>query len=118
MIAPRASIHPIAPDTWRVSIALPPELFPGGFSFNQYLVVDERPLLFHTGPKKLFGLVRGQIETVLPVARLRYIAFCTWRPTSADRWPTSLRWRPRRSRSAAASGPWWTSTTWSRCPRW
>lgn len=75
MNAPRASIHPIAPDTFRISIAMPPELFPGGFSFNQYLVVDERPLLFHTGPKKLFGLVRGRIETVLPVERLRYIAF-------------------------------------------
>lgn len=75
MNAPHASIRTIAPDTWRVSIALPPELFPGGFSFNQYLVVDERPLLFHTGPRKLFGLVREQIETVLPIARLRYIAF-------------------------------------------
>jgi len=75
MNVPRASIDPIAPDTWRISIALADELLPGGFSFNQYLVVDERPLLFHTGPKKLFGLVRGRIETVLPVERLRYIAF-------------------------------------------
>jgi len=33
------------------------------------------PLLFHTGPKKLFPLIRQQIETVLPLARLRYIAF-------------------------------------------
>jgi flavorubredoxin len=68
-------MHPVAPDTWRISVAMPPELFPGGFSFNQYLVVDERPLLFHTGPKKLFGLICEQIETVLPVDRLRYIAF-------------------------------------------
>jgi flavorubredoxin len=75
MTTPRASLHSIAPDTWRISIAMPPELFPGGFSFNQYLVVDERPLLFHTGPKKLFGLVREQIEKVLPIERLRYIAF-------------------------------------------
>ncbi|KQT10931.1 MBL fold metallo-hydrolase [Ramlibacter sp. Leaf400] len=75
MNAPHASIHPIAPDTWRISVAMPPELFPGGFSFNQYLVVDERPLLFHTGPKKLFGLVRQQIEKVMPLERLRYIAF-------------------------------------------
>lgn len=74
---PQASIHPIASDTWRISVAMPPSVIPipGGFSFNQYLVVDERPLLFHTGPKKLFGLVREQIETVLPVSRLRYIAF-------------------------------------------
>lgn len=72
--APRASINKITADTYRISIALP-DMMPGGFSFNQYLVVDEMPLLFHTGPKKLFALVCEQIETVLPVAELRYIAF-------------------------------------------
>jgi flavorubredoxin len=71
---PIASINKIADDTYRISIALP-EMMPGGFSFNQYLVVDEMPLLFHTGPKKLFSLIREQIETVLPVSKLRYIAF-------------------------------------------
>lgn len=74
MNAPQASIHEIAPDTYRISVAVPPSAFPGGFSFNQYLVVDDQPLLFHTGPKKMFGLVRGQIEKVMPVSRLRYVA--------------------------------------------
>ena len=69
-----ASINEIGTDTYRISVALP-DIFPGGFSFNQYLVVDEKPLLFHTGPKKLFPLVRAQIETVIPVSKLRYIAF-------------------------------------------
>ena len=69
-----ASIDEVAPETYRVSVALPDAL-PGGFSFNQYLVVDEMPLLFHTGPKKLFPLIREQIESVLPLSRLRYIAF-------------------------------------------
>ena len=68
------SIDPIAPDTYRINIPLPDAL-PGGFSFNQYLVVDERPLLFHTGPRKLFPLIREQIEKVLPLSKLRYIAF-------------------------------------------
>jgi flavorubredoxin len=68
------SITELAPDTYRVSVPLPDAL-PGGFSFNQYLVVDEMPLLFHTGPKKLFPLIRKQIEKVLPLERLRYIAF-------------------------------------------
>jgi flavorubredoxin len=75
MNAPSASIQPVAPDTYRISVAMPPQIFPGGFSFNQYLVVDEKPLLFHTGPKKLFGLICEQIEKVLPVSQLRYIAF-------------------------------------------
>jgi len=45
----------------------------GRFSFNQYLVVDEQPLLFHTGPRKMFPLVREAIEAVLRPERLRYI---------------------------------------------
>lgn len=75
MNAPRASITPIAPDTYRISVPLPPEVFPGGFSFNQYLVVDDKPLLFHTGPRRLFEQVCEQIEKVMPVSKLRYIAF-------------------------------------------
>jgi flavorubredoxin len=74
-MTPNATIDEIARDTYRISIAMPPSVIPGGFSFNQYLVVDERPLLFHTGPRKLFGLVRAQIEKVMPASRLRYIAF-------------------------------------------
>jgi flavorubredoxin len=75
MNAPRASIHTIGPDTYRISVAIPPPMIPGGFSFNQYLVVDARPFLFHTGPRKLFGLVSEQIEKVLPISQLRYISF-------------------------------------------
>lgn len=75
MNTPSASIHPIVPDTYRISVAMPPEIIPGGFSFNQYLVVDDKPLLFHTGPKRLFGLICEQIEKVIAVSQLRYIAF-------------------------------------------
>jgi flavorubredoxin len=46
-----------------------------GFSFNQYLVVDDEPLLFHTGLRKMFPLVREAVASVLPPERLRYIAF-------------------------------------------
>jgi hypothetical protein len=35
---------------------------------------DREPLLFHTGWRKLFPLVREAIATVMPVERLRYIA--------------------------------------------
>ena len=47
----------------------------GGFSFNQCLIGDDAPLLFHTGPRKMFPLVREAVEAVLPVANLRYIGF-------------------------------------------
>jgi flavorubredoxin len=48
---------------------------PGGFSFNQYLIVDDEPLLFHTGPRRMFRFVRGAIASVMPIERLRWIGF-------------------------------------------
>jgi flavorubredoxin len=45
----------------------------GEFNFNQYLIVDDAPMLFHTGQRQLFPLVREAIESVMPVDRLRYI---------------------------------------------
>ena len=46
-----------------------------GFSYNQYLVLDEAPLLFHTGPRRMFPLVREAVAAVMPVERLRYVGF-------------------------------------------
>jgi flavorubredoxin len=43
------------------------------FSFNQYLVVDEEPLLYHTGMRGLFPVVSGAIRTVMPLEQLRYL---------------------------------------------
>jgi flavorubredoxin len=68
-------IDEIARGIFRISTAVPPETMPGGFTFNQYLVKDEAPLLHHTGPRKLFPAVRNAIATVLPVESLRYISF-------------------------------------------
>lgn len=57
-------------------LATPVDL-PGdmAFSFNQYLIDDDEPLLFHTGPRRMFAAVREGVARVLPVARLRYVAF-------------------------------------------
>ena len=44
-------------------------------NFNQYLIADEEPLLFHTGPRVLVPLVAEEIGKVLPVDKLRYVAF-------------------------------------------
>ena len=66
------NIHEIASGIYRINT---PVNIPGGpqFNFNQYLVVDEDPLVFHTGPRQLFPLVREAIDSVMPVERLRYI---------------------------------------------
>jgi flavorubredoxin len=47
----------------------------GAFSFNQYLVVDDAPLLFHTGLRRMFPWVSEAIATVMPVERLEYLGF-------------------------------------------
>lgn len=44
-------------------------------AYNQYLIVDEQPLLFHTGLRRILPLVREAIERILPVQRLRYAGF-------------------------------------------
>ncbi|HYE39325.1 MAG TPA: MBL fold metallo-hydrolase, partial [Ramlibacter sp.] len=66
------NIHEIADGIYRINT---PVDLPDGqaFSFNQYLVIDDAPLLFHTGPRRMFPLVREAISAVMPVERLRYV---------------------------------------------
>ena len=67
------NVHEIAAGIFRINtpVTLPGDL---KFSFNQYLIVDDAPLLFHTGQRKLFPLVSEAIRAVLPLERLRYLA--------------------------------------------
>ena len=67
------TVDEVADEIYRIST---PITFPGGgFSFNQYLIVDDEPLLFHTGLRKIFPLVHEAVASVLPPQRLRHIAF-------------------------------------------
>ena len=58
---------------FRISTPLP--AVPGGFTFNQYLIRDDLPLLFHTGPRALFAAVQEAIATVMRPQDLRYVGF-------------------------------------------
>lgn len=70
------NVHEIAAGIYRISTPIPASQIPGGFTFNQILLVDDAPLLFHTGPRKMFPLVRQAVAHVLgDVARLRYVSF-------------------------------------------
>ena len=68
------NVAEVARGIYRINTAID---IPGGppFSFNQYLIDDDEPLLFHTGPRRLFPLVREAIATLLPPETLRWIAF-------------------------------------------
>jgi flavorubredoxin len=68
------NVHEIADGIYRINTPVEIEGV-GGFSFNQYLIIDDEVLLFHTGPRKMFPLVREGVASVLPVEKLRYIAF-------------------------------------------
>ena len=66
-------VHEIEDGIYRLNTPL--EIPGGAFSFNQYLVVDEAPLLFHTGPRKLFPSIREAVASVIDPATLRYVSF-------------------------------------------
>lgn len=65
------TIHEIENGIYRISVPVPE----ANFSFNQFLIVDDEPLLFHTGMRSLFPLVSSAIGAVMPLERLRYVAF-------------------------------------------
>jgi flavorubredoxin len=67
-------VDQIADRIYRISTFVP-EIGPTGFTFNQFLVDAEEPLLYHTGMRQLFPSVRAAVDEVLPVERLRWIAF-------------------------------------------
>jgi flavorubredoxin len=67
------NVQEIADGIFRINTPVAIPGGPGAFNFNQYLIVDEAPMLFHTGQRKLFPLVREAIAAVMPVERLRYL---------------------------------------------
>ena len=67
-------IHEIADGVFRLSTVVP-DAVPGGFTFNQYLLTGEEPLLFHTGARQLFPLVADAVAKVIDISDLRWISF-------------------------------------------
>jgi flavorubredoxin len=65
------AITEIAPDLYRISTYIP-EI---NLQFNQFLITDDEPLLFHTGMNSLFPLVHEAVASVIDPATLRWISF-------------------------------------------
>src|SRR5688572_14403545 len=65
------SVTEIAAYCYRISTYIP-EI---DLQFNQFLIKDEEPLLFHTGMKVLFPTVREAVETIIDPAKIRWISF-------------------------------------------
>ncbi|MBA3452867.1 MAG: MBL fold metallo-hydrolase [Deltaproteobacteria bacterium] len=69
-------IDEITDGIYRISTPVPPNPgLPAGFTFNQFLIVDDEPLMFHLGLRKLFPLVHEAVAMVMPVEKLRWLSF-------------------------------------------
>ena len=66
-------VDEVADGIYRIST--PFKELPGGFTFNQYLIEDDEPLLFHTGPRGIAAFVLEAVASVLDVTDLRFVGF-------------------------------------------
>lgn len=65
------TVTEIARDTYRISTYIPEV----NLQFNQFLVLDDEPLLFHTGMRALFPVVLDAVASLVEPARLRWLGF-------------------------------------------
>jgi flavorubredoxin len=70
-----AQVTEIAEGIYRLSVFVPEIAPPHGFSFNSFLIVDEEPLLFHTGQRGMFPLFSEAVTSIMPIEKLRWISF-------------------------------------------
>ena len=71
----RTSVDEMADGIYRISTFIPEVAAPAGFTFNQFVVDAEEPLLYHTGMRQLFPVVSEAVAGIVPLERLRWIAF-------------------------------------------
>lgn len=68
-------INQVTEGIYRFSTLVPEIAAPAGFTFNQYLIDAKEPLLFHCGPRMMFPLISAALATIMPIEKLRWIAF-------------------------------------------
>lgn len=68
-------IREIADGIYRLSTLVPEIAPPAGFSFNQFLLMADEPLLFHCGHRRMFDGILAAVQSLMPVERLRWISF-------------------------------------------
>ena len=68
-------VSEIADGIYRLSTFVTDIAPPAGFTFNQFLVLGDEPLMFHTGLRKMFALNRDALARIIPPERLRWITF-------------------------------------------
>ncbi len=65
----------IADGIYRLSTYVPEIAAPAGLAFNQFLILGDEPLMFHTGLRKMFPLNLEAVRKIIPPEKLRWITF-------------------------------------------
>ncbi|HEX3623778.1 MAG TPA: MBL fold metallo-hydrolase [Acidimicrobiales bacterium] len=71
----KTAVDEIAEGIYRICSYLPDASPEGGFTFNQFLLDAEEPLLFHCGPRLLFPDIAEAAERIMELDRLQWISF-------------------------------------------
>jgi len=96
------TVTEIADGIYRLSTLT--DAVPGGFTFNQFLLSGDEPLLFHTGPKGMFGTVSDAVNTVVSVESLRWVTFGHWEADESGALNDWLAVAPRAELAVGAIG--------------
>ena len=98
-------ISEIALGVYRLSTWVAAVAPPAGFTFNQFLIDADEPMLFHCGHRQMFPLISAAVSSVMPLEKLRWISFGH---VEADECGAMNLWLA----AALISGNIW------RCPQW
>lgn len=94
-------IDEIAAGVYRLSTLVPEVAPPAGFTFNQFLLMADEPLLFHCGHRFMFDSVLAAVQSLMPVERLRWISFSHY---EADECGAMNLWQERAPRAQVVHG--------------
>src|SRR6476659_1148720 len=95
------NVSEIADGIYRLSTFVPEIAPPAGFTFNQFLILGEEPLLFHTGPRRMFPLVRDAVSSLVSPQALRWVSFGHF---EADECGSLNEWLAHAPKAQAAHG--------------
>ncbi len=90
-------VDEIAPDLYRLSTYIAKI----DLQFNQFLVRDDEPLLYHTGLRGMFPEVRDAVARIVDPARIRWIGFSHF---EADECGSLNEWRAIAPRAKPVCG--------------
>src|SRR6516162_1814618 len=110
-------ITEIADGIYRLSTYVPHIAPPAGFTYNQFLVLGDEPLMFHTGLRKTFPVNRDALSRIMPADRLRWIAFGHFEADECGAMNEWLAVAPQASLLTVKSAAWYHSTILRIVPR-